>query len=163
MKEKELLAYLAGLVDGEGSLMIRKSTYRMRTPKDMKRPQYSPRVGMKNINKTVLLLLKTKFGGIVFEEKRIYNSKSGFRRNRKLWCYDVHDRQAYNLVASLYPYLIIKKPQADTIFQLLEAKKVATREHSSSFYGKPYDDASVDRFEELYQKIRRLNRGELAD
>jgi len=31
-----------------------------------------------------------------------------------------------------------------------------TREHSSSFYGKPYDDASVDRFEELYQKIRRL-------
>jgi DNA modification methylase len=165
MNRNELLAYLAGIIDGEGSLSIKKSTYRMRSEKhrDMKHPEYSPRVSVKNLNKDVLMLLRQEFGGCVYREKQIYQGRNSFKRNRILWAYDVHSRRAYNLVKTLYPFLIIKKPQAEIILQLEQVKKDAKREYSPGFYGKPYDKETIDKLESLYQKMKKVNRGELTN
>jgi len=158
--DEKIFAYLAGLIDGEGSIMIKKSTYRMRSPrwKDMIHPEYSPRVTMKNTNKEVIFLLKRVFGGSVRKDRKVYQGKNSFKSKRVMWAYDVHDRQAYNLVRALYPYLIIKKPQAEVILELEYAKMNAKRVHTPGFYGKPYNSETIARFEELYQKIKRLNR-----
>jgi len=153
--DEKILAYLAGLIDGEGSIMIKKSTYRIRSPKynDCVNPGYFIRVTMKNINKDVMELLKKTFGGSVWEDRKVYTSKNGFQTRHRLWCFDIHDRHAENMLRLLYPYLIIKKPQAEIALKLVEMK----REARKALVGNAYPPQFVQKFEELYHEIKRLN------
>lgn len=162
MSNEIILAYLAGFVDGEGSLMIRKNNYRITNPKygDCKNPQYSPRVGVKNTCEEPLVLLKETFGGHLQLNKKIYPSVSGFKSNKPLYVYNAEHNIAYSIVKTLLPYLIVKKKQAETLLKLRDSKKDATKNRDKTdkgFHGKAYRQESISDFEELYQEVKRLN------
>jgi len=156
------IAYLAGIVDGEGSIMIRKSTYRSKNKKygDCVNPSYSPRVGIKNICKNPLLLMKNVFGGHVSKEKRLYQSKSGFKRKNLMWIYNAEHRIAYKICEALFPYLMIKREQAKKIFELKRLKGLAHKDRqkdNSRFCGKAYKKCYIEQFEKLYLEVKKLN------
>jgi len=157
------LSYLAGILDGEGSIMVKKTTYRRRSERwrDMISPEYFARVSVKNANEEVIGLFEENFGGRKWQDKRPYPSKGGFRTNKRMWCYESTCRQATNLVERLLPYLRIKKPQAEKIIELREAKKRARvsprKKDETGFHGKPYRDETVAEFERIYQEVKRLN------
>ena len=162
MRNETILAYLAGFIDGEGSLMIRKNNYRVINPKygDCKNPQYSPRVGVKNTREEPLILLKETFGGYLQKDKKIYPSISGFKSNKPIYVYSAEHNIAYLVVETLLPYLIIKKKQAEVILELRETKKEATKnryKNNAEFHGKPYRQESILKFEQLYNEVKILN------
>lgn len=154
--------YLAGILDGEGSVMIRKSTYRLRNKKykDCVNPSYSPRIGIKNISKHPLMLMKKVFGGHLSKEKKIYQSKSGFLRNKLMWCYNAEHKIAYEICRILQPYLLIKHNQVKLVLELENIKKMAFKDRDKSnnkFYGKPYKEKYIKKFECLYLEVKKLN------
>lgn len=155
-------AYLAGIIDGEGSVMIRKSTYRMRNPKykDCKNPQYSVRVGIKMATPVVLDLLKDKFGGHIHKEKRIYQSKNSFKSNKIMYCYNAEHKLAENILRTLLPYLHLKQEQAKLALQVIEIKKQYGRKRQSNgkFHGQPYSHNLINKLEKLYQENKELKK-----
>lgn len=163
MRDEIIFAYLAGLMDGEGSFMIRKSFYRVRNKKygDCKNPMYTPRVGVKNTNREVIELMKSIFGGHMSKEKRVYQSKNGHKRRKILYIYNAEHRIALNICEKLLPYLIIKKEQAKLLLELDKLKEKAKKDRDKSikgFHGKPYKKEYIEKFEELYQRVKELNR-----
>jgi len=156
MNRYELLAYLAGLVDGEGAISISKRT----DSKDASRrhPRYYPRIWLKNKNKEVIILLKKVFGGCIWREDISCGGKGGFRKS-ELWVWERKSDKVFEIVKSLYPFLIIKKPQANIILKFEKVKKEARKVRKNSrIKGKPFEARFVKKFEKLYQEIRKLNK-----
>lgn len=157
MSREEILAYLAGIIDGEGSLMIRRSTYRMRNPKycDCKNPVFNPRIGLKNANEDVIKLMKNVFGGHYHKYKRLYPSpKWGIRQNKIMYSYGVEHRLAERICIALLPYLIIKKEQANKLIELQNLKRSPLCKRRG---GQPYSKEIIEKFEQLYMVVKTLN------
>ena len=117
-----IFAYCAGIVDGEGYVGIKRSTYGMRKRDDVKSPTFSERVQIRMSDRNVLELFQKVFGGALTDEKKVYQSRSGFKTGKKMYCYRATDRVAANLIQSIFPYLIVKRKQADLVLQLRISK-----------------------------------------
>lgn len=63
------LAYCAGVVDSDGTIGIKKSTYSMRVIKDSTQATYSERVCVKQVEGSAVDMLYSMFGGYRFTEK----------------------------------------------------------------------------------------------
>ena len=109
-----LLAYLAGIVDGEGSISILPNQWRRKVLG--RNPCYSEQVAVGNTNLEVLQLLKETFGGYIGIQK----PRSEHRRQFYLW--SVGDKGAIKVLDALIPYLRIKKRQAEFCLQLRAIK-----------------------------------------
>jgi len=116
--EETLKAYLAGCIDSDGYFSIKRSTYHMRVRKDSGQPVYSERIGLKQVTPDVPNLLHKHFGGYYRIEKP--SSKHG----KPLYAWTVTDKQAFNCVVSLFPYLRVKQPQAELLIKLRELKSL---------------------------------------
>jgi hypothetical protein len=115
MTKNEILAYLAGAMDSDGSFGIRRKTYSMRTRGDLS-PGYSERVGLKQVTPEVPQLLKETFGGGVGV------SKPGTKNSRPLWHWGATDRIAADAAKALLPFLRIKKRQVELLLELRSTK-----------------------------------------
>ena len=158
----ELSAYLAGVIDSDGSIMIKRSTWAMRNRNDTNWPVFSERIGIKlstkrKENLTVLLIIKTKYGGSLREETKIYQSKSGFTSKYPTYTYIASDKKATKFVIDIYPYLIIKKKQAELLLKLRKSKNSAAAKRRGSPVGRLMSKEVTEEREELYEEIRRLN------
>jgi len=167
-RQSALFGYLAGIIDGEGSLMI-KRTIRP----DCVNPCYFTRVSVKNVNEEVLKLMQKTFGGSVRQDPKIYRSVSGFAGRHRMWVYDTHDRAATRLVRSLVPYLIIKREQAHVLLKLAELKqrphaltrtKITGYRELRGIHGQKirmpalaYSEEHMAQCEALYEEVKRLN------
>ena len=67
VREKELKAYLAGFVDGEGSIGI--SRLLNPTQPGRRTPVYTPIVTVTNTNKCIISFIKSIFGGYMSIKK----------------------------------------------------------------------------------------------
>lgn len=123
MKKSEIFAYIAGIIDGEAYIGIKKSTYGMRNRPDVKSPTYSERVQIKMTSPGVLALIKNNFGGTFYKDKKVYQSKSGFKTRKVMHVYGATDKIASEIIKAVYPYLIEKKPQAMCILKLRRSKE----------------------------------------
>jgi len=153
---KEKLGYMAGILDGEGSIMISKSKYRVvGNPlyQDCKNPEYSVRVTMKNTNRTVVEMLWKSFGGFIHTEKKIYLSPNGFRPRKLLSVFDISNRKAYTMLKILLPYLIIKPKQAEEAIKLYELKREAFKIKGK----KAYPPELIAKLERIYMGVKKLN------
>lgn len=111
MFEEQLkLAYLAGIVDGEGTISIKT--------------EHSTRpctiyLTVANTNYEMIKIFEVEFGGKVRLRKW---SENQIKRGSNNWknCYEwiLTKRQASNAVFKLYPYLKIKKRQAQLILRV---------------------------------------------
>ena len=122
--KKTIIAYIAGIIDGEAYVGIKKSTWGMRNRPDVHCPTYSERVQIRMNCREVLELIKSHFGGSLGTEPRIYQSVSGFKGRKIMSIYRATDRVAANLIAATRPYLIEKTRQADCVLALRHNKNL---------------------------------------
>jgi len=116
---KEKFAYLAGVMDSDGSFMIKKSTYGIRRRRDCKNPIYSEWISIKQTSPDAVQLMKGLFGG------SLVSSKVYCKNGKPFWVYHAMNRVAHRICQSLYPYLRIKKEQCGLLLELRNLKGCA--------------------------------------
>src|SRR2546423_447616 len=115
--DTHVLAYLAGAIDSDGCISIKKSTYGIRVAGDRVTAGYSEILSLKQVTPEVPQLLKTCFGGIFhYCNPQTENSKGLYR-------FECKDRQAASACELLLPYLLIKKNRATLVLELRESKQ----------------------------------------
>lgn len=83
-----VLAYAAGVIDSDGSIGIRRSTYNMRVTGDASQPVYSVRVCVKQVTSEAVELLKETFGGSLMMQK------PSLRKGKPLHYWEITNRRA---------------------------------------------------------------------
>lgn len=101
------LAYAAGLLDGEGSISIIMAYKKRRTP------HHTLCMTVVNTDPRPIRWLLERFSG------RMYSRMPGqARRTKTLYDWHISARKAEAFLRAVYPYLIIKREQADIAFAL---------------------------------------------
>jgi len=101
LKGKTLLAYVAGLVDGEGNIGLHKSVSNSSVS------YYTVHVGIGNTNEWLIQFLKMNFGGsICLGTQQNENAKP-------IWRWEIRAKKAFEFLNMIIPYLQIKYPQAE--------------------------------------------------
>jgi len=160
---KERAGYIAGIIDGEAYIGIKKSTYGMRKRKDVHSPTYSERIQIRMKNPQILSLMKNLFGGRLYHEPKIYQSKSGFKSNNRMWLYCATDKRAIAIAKAVYPYCIEKKQQIKCLFKLRESKESKEARMRGGRNQKRTMKPEILAYrEKLYLNIKKLNHGLLV-
>ncbi len=106
------IAYLAGIIDGEGCILIHRSI------NDKGYIGYTLEVGVRNTDGRLIDWLKNNYGGTV---------KVSSRGNSKhKTCYDwrLFNQKAISLLLLILPYLIVKKEQIEVALKFPVGKIV---------------------------------------
>ena len=111
-----LLAYCAGVIDSDGTIGIKQSTYAMRVVGDSSQATYSERIKVKQVEPEAVTLLHQLFGGSFRIEK------SSLKSGRPFYAWQVTDLQCTNVCRALLPYLRIKLRQAENVLELRSVK-----------------------------------------
>lgn len=141
-RQAVLYAYLAGIIDGEGTIRIDKTDY---SQKRMRSPQYLAQICIGMNDKQVLDLLKETFGGGNVREERVPDRRSVWR-----WAATGRFRVP-PILRMLLPYLKTKRRHAEIVIDFCEN------------WVRPYvsrngvDPQELQRREEAYLKVRKLN------
>ncbi len=100
------LAYVAGVFDGEGSVVIGLSK---RQRKYGVVPNHWLQVGITNTNRELIEWLQLVFGGHISD-----NSHSPSRKHqRPCWAWRIMSKQAQTFLESIHPYLRVKRTHAE--------------------------------------------------
>ena len=105
-------AYLAGIIDGEGSIDIQKS----KKDSCITGYHYSPRLRIGMIDEKFITWLKNSFGGYVFK-------RTGYGNNSDSWTWQVSGKIMKEIIIKIYPYLRIKKEHAEIIMKFWKTKE----------------------------------------
>ena len=159
----ETLAYLAGIMDSDGSVRIER-----RNVKGMLAHQYriSVRASQVSPSPAIELMAKT-FGG------RVATRESKLPRHRDLACWSLHDKSAANAINALMPHLVVKRRQAELLLELRrrksEGKLGLTEWTHRNRWQRPirmrkrcYTPEQVAEFERLRREVIALHSGELS-
>lgn len=132
---KENLAYIAGLFDGEGTLVIGK--YPRISQKNL---AYRAYMAIANTHVPTLQKIKSLIGGKIVEQ--------GIGKS----CYSLtlSTNEIRNILSELLPYLSIKKEQAEVMLKFLD------NQASHNFGLLSQEDLSF--YENCYQKIKSLKK-----
>ena len=135
--------YMAGMLDADGCFMIPRRPARLRTS-----PTYLIEVRLTNTDEPMMLQVQKEYGGLLYG-KELPNPLHKKRYDLR-WV----SLKAENLLVEIYPYLIIKKQQADLLLKLL----AITSSHKTNKLSE-YD---ISLREKLFQEVRRLNGVEIS-
>ena len=127
-------AYLAGIVDGEGTVTLMKH-HKNETP--------LPFVSIANNNLKLLQWIKHRCGGLIASKKK-YKPQ-----HNDSFAWSVRHDRALRFLKEIVKYLIIKKPQATLILK----KYKAVTHRAGKYTLKMFSDKM-----KLVAKIRELNR-----
>lgn len=105
MKDTDL-AYIAGIVDGEGYVGIKRT----------KGSRYSERIQVRMVDEPAIRFLAETLGGWYYAEKPHCNN------GRPLFCYQSSDRAAATILRTLTPFLRVKAEQARIVLSLTAHK-----------------------------------------
>jgi hypothetical protein len=145
-RQAVLWAYLAGLIDGEGSFVIQKtSVEKIAKSSRSKTPKYLAYFCIGMVDKAPLDLIRDTIGkGKVYEE-RVPNRRS-------IWRIRFAGRiTLMPFIKQLLPYLMVKKRQAEVVLDFCE--KWVTPYARSTLVS----DEELQRREEAYLIMRKLN------
>ena len=130
--EKQI-AYISGVVDGEGCIMIGK--YPRKGNKSL---AYRAFFNIANTHVPLLEFLKSVMGGKIIEMKN------------KCFTLNFTANEIRNLIPQLLPHLIVKKKQAEVLLDFLEKQ--------SNNASAPISDELLSFYEQSYQKMSRLKK-----
>jgi len=116
-KERELLSYLAGLLDADGSFSIILNTS-IQKKFGRPNPQWYESIAFKQVTAVGTKLLKRTFGGCAYSEK------PSIAGGKPLFCWRANGRTGAKACERLIPFLRIKKRQARLLL-LLSVRKAA--------------------------------------
>lgn len=154
--KNELFAYLAGAIDSDGTIGIKRSTYAMRVRKDAGAPVFSERVALRQVTPQIPNLLKKTFGG------SLYITKPSVPKGKPLWSWAATDLRALECLTALMPFLRVKRKQAMNCLALRKVKRSSMK--AKVRFGRGHAGAAArpkrltDRMECLYENAKTLNR-----
>ena len=154
--KKLLLAYAAGIIDGEGTLII---SVRHQTKERQMTFCSRIAVGMNNVRP--LDLLYGLFGGSI--RTKSTRSKSGKYRNGFVW--EISGEKAKHVSKMLLPFLKVKREQAEILIRLQTRIRVGKRRSKGKVrIGFPYrlSQHEVEKRRELYWMMRKANESKLV-
>jgi len=141
------IEYLAGFVDGEGSLMITRWKGRGSGP------HHRPRISISNTNRSVLEDIQRAYGGILtYQDSRQTGWKESFQL---VWTNGMVEK----LLAELSPDLRLKREQAAVMMEFIRHQKTTPRVRqgpNGRFFAPLLPDVIAYR-ESLYNQMRGLN------
>lgn len=108
--KKTDIAYTAGIFDGEGYICLR------RVKRKRMKQCYLLEVGVGNTNEWLIQWLKFMFGGTACL------NRSATKHQRNYWQWSIAAKKALGFLKIVYPFLRLKKPQADIAIKFQEAK-----------------------------------------
>jgi len=162
---KITLAYLAGLVDGEAYIGIKKTQPNHKLTGRVN-CGYHERIQIRMVDEPAIKLFTETFGGWYYKEKP--HSHKG----RLLYCYQASDNKASEILKLLLPYLTVKRKSAETVLKLRESKnnpvKIKTSVVSQSRWGTPMTGQRttlapevIDFRESIYLLCKSINKGDV--
>lgn len=101
--------YLAGLIDGEGYVGIRRCI----TKDDMLIPEFKPTITIANTNYALMVALKSNFYGSINKKK---NSKVNWKKS---YSFEFNRSEIKRILPLIINKLIIKKKQAEILLKLI--------------------------------------------
>lgn len=107
MTKRETIAYIAGIVDGEGHIAMRVDHGKYR----------SPILTVTNTNKPLLDFLQSKYGGSMCALK-VRSPK-----HNQAWSWRVSSKAAYTMIKDIRPHLIVKRAKALEVIAYYKNKK----------------------------------------
>jgi len=114
--KKTDLAYLAGIFDGEGSIVIHKN----KPIKRMVNPTYVIEANVYNTNEWIIRQFHFSFGGGVHLQKRqMPSTHSG---KCPIWVWQISANKALPFLKTLLPYLKLKRGQVEIAIKFQEEK-----------------------------------------
>jgi len=132
MWSRDILHYMAALIDGEGSILIEVQSPR----ENRKYYYYGLRLIIINTNKDLMDWLVKHFGGKILARKKIIGRKLCYRWSK---C----SRQAAEIIEACQPYLIVKKNHAQVFIEFMNTMGITgwnvsqeTREYRQFLYEK---------------------------
>lgn len=142
------LAYLAGVIDGEGCIAIRKS----KRTGSCKSTRYAAAVTVGNTSRVLIEQLVGTFGvGCV-----TYRYPTKTKRACYLW--SLSSRGARDVLRAVQPYLIVKREQAAVLLEFIDNFDSFKGARPGKKGGQLVSPEELARREHLYQQIRTLNR-----
>ncbi len=142
--DDRLIGYLAGLLDGEGSIAIKKATH-----KDHKNPSYGLRVLIFNTDIQLMQFLKDKLGGLLFQK----NKKRVEQGMKPLYAWMLNGNKAIEFLDLVEDSLIIKKERAEVARKF--QRRISDRE---KVFHNRLSEEEVQAREILYLEMKELNR-----
>ena len=115
--DKEVLAYVAGLFDGEGSITIGKSN--PATYNTLRSPSHWLQVGITNTNKNLIDWLCNTFGGHISNNSHCPSRK----KQRPCWAWRKNSNEAAFFLKSIFPFSKIKQEQMKLAIEFQEKRK----------------------------------------
>jgi hypothetical protein len=150
-----LHAYCAGVVDSDGTIGIKRSTYGMRHGNGGQ-ATYSERVCVRQVTPEAVGLLHSAFGGSFGKRK------ASAVRGRPLWEWAVTDQKAATFLRAVRPYLRIKSLQANNCLALRALKDHSKKQRVAKGRGHVGSSRRTpemsEAMEALYQRAKELNR-----
>lgn len=137
MKEKDVkLSYLAGIVDGEGTIAVTKQSERW----------YQIRLHVKNTSEPLMDYLKANYAG-----KKIgpYNHKQENGKDVFRWQCD--GQEAIKLIEQIEQYLIVKQPQAEL------ALDAWSDTFKINYHNRGMPNFAIEKREYYYHEMKKLN------
>jgi len=143
------LAYLAGIVDGEGSIMIKKE----------KKKYYSLHIQVNNTNYGLIEWLYTNFGGYM-NRCSIEPRKEG---HKLVYGWYVSRRKAGAILEKIYPYLVCKREQAHLGMEFDRIKTIESSKNRKKFLGREnakrkWPKEYFSMLEEMQLRMKELNK-----
>ena len=109
MIEPTVLAYAAGMIDGDGCVQVNK-----KKRKDLSNIYYSITASVSQVNEDVPNWLMRNFGGTIF--KYTLNKE----KRQPLYRWSIHCKQASNFLQLILPYLVQKSERSKLAIHLQE-------------------------------------------
>ena len=137
-----ILAYAAGIFDGEGTVGIRV----LRKKGNAEKKYHSVVVAITSTEPVLTNWLQINFGGRVNPAHK----ENAARNYKDAWKWTLLARHAAAFLTAIYPYLLVKRPQADVALEL--------RAEMGDGHRKPIDADLFVKRDALKQEMHRLNR-----
>jgi hypothetical protein len=160
-----MLAYTAGLIDGEGHVGISKRAPRGRN----KSTTYTATCDIAMCDTQGILAIKKFFD---FDHLNLIHARTRSERHRRCYTLCLRNHRAHDVIAAVRPFLLVKREQADVMAAFREHESTR-RQHRTRvmstlvFQGGPnagssyrvygMDEDFLRKSEEFYQSVRSLN------
>jgi hypothetical protein len=166
----ERLAYLAGIVDGEGYIGIKKTKAGSKTSVLWGKvtPSYQARIQVRMVEPVAVEMLAESFGGSV------RNEKASAHGGRPLRAWSISNKMAETALRAMRPWMRVKSKSVDAVL-LFRAHKATSRQHRTKVVGeRPFlnavgtvrtidvkclSDEYVAECERLYLLCKAINKG----
>jgi hypothetical protein len=155
------IAYIAGLVDGEAYIGIKKDGSLTNGRVNL---GYHERIQIRMVDEEAIKFIAKSLGG------NYYKEKPSVANGRPLYCYQASDKIACAIITNLLPYLRIKKRVANKVLELRKLKdnpsKTKYKKMQKDRWGNMREftkyrlsESHQDKCQSLYEDCKAINAG----